>query len=226
MRMFLLFFITFILVACTKGNSEPSRVIYDQSFHGITITNEEDEFEYNFLDAISFSMEKETIDFESCEGVGEFDASKLLDFDFYRFRLFFATCMALDWYESSDKSNRSSFSDPITISQVSSFPANVLPFLSESEHAERQGLSISEYGSSKELSEPVQNRFKLLLEDSEYFVTLLARADFDRDGVEDVLLRSEWYSQNSFGKHVDLVILSKSNEQSKAYILKRLNSMD
>src|SRR5690554_2037498 len=226
MKSILLLFVSFLLVACINGNSEPSRLIYSQSLHGIDITSDENEFEYSFPEAISFSMETKTINFESCEGVREFDASNLLEFDFYRFKLFFVTCMALDWYKHSVKPEKSNFSEDITVSQVSSFPANVLPFLSESEYADRQDLSISEYGSSEELSEPVKHRFKLLLEDSEYFVTLLARADFDRDGIEDVLLQTEWYSRNSFGKHVDLVILSKSTEKSDIYILKRLNSMD
>ncbi|PCJ11170.1 MAG: hypothetical protein COB04_19500 [Gammaproteobacteria bacterium] len=50
---------------------------------------------------------------------------------------------------------------------------------------------------------------------------IMARADFNDDGVEDVLLRLDWYVSSAFGKGFDLLMLTKTAENSKLALIWR-----
>jgi hypothetical protein len=50
---------------------------------------------------------------------------------------------------------------------------------------------------------------------------VMARGDFDRDGIEDLLLRLDWYISTAFGKGFDLIMVTQASESSKPMLIWR-----
>lgn len=103
------------------------------------------------------------------------------------------------------------------------FPASATPILSEADLQQKEGHTIGSLYADANFSSDNKNTIRVITDDDEYYFTTLARADFNLDGVEDLLIRAEWYARNAHGKHVDLVILSQQTHQGSLKIEWRLS---
>uniref|UniRef100_UPI0010DDE005 hypothetical protein n=1 Tax=Vibrio vulnificus TaxID=672 RepID=UPI0010DDE005 len=122
-------------------------------------------------------------------------------------------------------SQDNNFAEDLDSEFIYQLPATITPFVNYSDFLRKQGESFLSYDEKTKVTIENENTFKLLTARDEVYLTLLARGDFTQDGYEDLLIQSEWYARDAYGKHVDLVILSKKNIYGYVEIAWRLNEL-
>lgn len=113
-------------------------------------------------------------------------------------------------------------------SAVRQFPALVVPLLSEQHRKSLEGKSVeAAFGPSLTIVSEQLGGTQLSTFKDDVYLTVLGRGDFNQDAIEDLLIKSEWFARDAFGKHVDLVILSGQRSGKKHPILwRRGNAVD
>jgi len=75
----------------------------------------------------------------------------------------------------------------------------------------RTGKTLKEHESFLDISIIDKNRAEVLTQTNEITFDIMARADFNGDGIEDLLVRTLWYVRDAFGKGTNLFILEKTS---------------
>ncbi|OAN18233.1 hypothetical protein A3K86_04870 [Photobacterium jeanii] len=214
-----------ILINQTAGAAErlTKKQIVTHHFDGLIIderkagTTRLENIEFDLMSGVSKKI-------DTCSEVNNLNSNNVAHFEFYRFRTLQMACKAVDLYVSAKNANKSSFPKQLSVSWLKSIPANTAPFLSREEFNLRKNKSVDDYYSKGTVS--VDNdKFKLLTTTDEIYFTVLARGDFSNNGIEDILIQTDWASREASGVHADLVILSQNSQKSPTYISWRFNQI-
>jgi len=217
-------FINTLLLACTHVNSTIEPEIYPQQFPGFNFSNKANQvvllsdYEYQ-------TLKGEVLNISNCRQANDIALSSIADFEYFRFKLLLLSCKAIDKHNTATASKRSYFPAKIQADFYNQLPADIVPLLSKADLSQRQGKSIASFYKDEKLNLESPNTTKLLTSEDEIFFTLLARGDFTNDGIEDLLIQSEWYARNAHGKHADLLILSRFQQNAPISIWWRLNAL-
>lgn len=171
------------------------------------------------------NYQEEKVVFSNCNQLSVYDRNNIIPYDQHRFDLFTADCTAIYKYLNAASFKSTFFPKLITNDFIKSLPANTAPLISKE--------SIKLY-SNKTLSQAYEltsiednnNSIKLSTNVEEIYIAVVARGDFDNDGIEDLIVSSQWYPKDAFGKYSDLVILSKIAKDKPIEIIWRLNPID
>ncbi|NOX91102.1 MAG: hypothetical protein GXP18_01225 [Gammaproteobacteria bacterium] len=98
------------------------------------------------------------------------------------------------------------------ISFYSELPAIVKPLLQHDKPNQLSNKTLGNYMAKTKISLEKNSNAKIINSEDEIYVTLLAQGDFTHDGIEDLLIKTEWYARKIFGKHADLLILTSINQ--------------
>jgi len=169
----------------------------------------------------SISRRKE-ISFSTCDEALRYDISKIPEFEYFRFKLLLVSCHAVNLFNTATTSSHTFFPTSLTENNIKEFPALTTPYLSKTEHSQRKNRTIEFAHKQMNISSD-SNQTKILTKDDEFYIHILARGDFNNDNIEDLLVSSEWFARHSFGKHTDLVILSKTDKDKPISVQWRLN---
>lgn len=215
--------LTSLLIATSfASGASPTKKLERSAFQGFTIVEQGQELRTQFS-GYEFQLKGgQSIEPESCEEADHIDPEALADYDYFRFRLLQTSCMAVSLYSQSETAQSGYLPDLIDEQFVKRFPASATPTLSEDDLQQKEGHTIGALYADASFSADDKNTIRVTTGDDEYYFTTLARADFNLDGVEDLLIRAEWYARNAHGKHVDLVILSQQTHQGPLRIEWRL----
>ncbi len=220
-----IFCVCLILTACAENSKGISSVINTDEFPGFTI-DENSRYKNVVLDDYEYKLaNSETVSFKSCPEVEAFEESHVAEYDFFRYRLLMVSCNALKKYFSSRKFTGSFFSKDLDISLVSTFPASSIPLLNKSQLQALANQTLKTHYPNAQFMREKSGVIKIVTDDDEIYYSLMARGDFTHDGVEDLLIRSEWFARKAHGKHVDLLILSKAAKDKPVEIVWRLMQM-
>ncbi|HAS6167701.1 TPA: hypothetical protein ACGUON_002325 [Vibrio vulnificus] len=212
------------LLACTANTNMFEKILFHEYFPGFLFSKTSDTviglngYEYTLLT-------NENLVVKTCEQAGKIDVSTVADYDYYRFKLLLTSCIAIDKFSTAAASQGNNFPQEIDSEFIYQLPATITPFVNYSDFLRKQGESFLSYDEKTKVTIENENTFKLLTAWDEVYLTLLARGDFTQDGYEDLLIQSEWYARDAYGKHVDLVILSKKNIDGYVEIAWRLNEL-
>lgn len=163
--------------------------------------------------------------FKSCDQAEGADEPAVAEFEYFRFQQLLLMCKAAELYSGANASRVSYFPASFDKAFYETLPAIIAPLLSQQDRDQRQGASLAQYNSDTVVTLENEYSAKANTEEDEIYLTVLARGDFTGDGFEDLLIKSEWYGVDSFGKHLDLLILSKTATNETADISWRWNRL-
>lgn len=225
-NIFIILFACLLLMSCSTNHPVVDKKLYRDQFPGFVFSSQTDAgnpvlsgYEYQ-------GMEGGNVVVTSCEQASRIDVATIAEYDYSRFNLLLVSCEAIARYSTASAARASNFPPKLDEGFIYQLPAAVAPILSKAEFIQRQGLSIKSYDVDVRVTVDKENVFKILTNEDEVYLTLLARGDFTSDGLEDLLVQSEWYARNAHGKYVDLLVLSKTANDKNVEISWRLNRID
>jgi hypothetical protein len=211
------------VVACSAGNSQHvPPTINASEFAGFDINNSRDIGSVKLSGYEFKSVDGKTIRFSTCPDAERVPESGIAEYELFRYRLLLNSCRALEKYLLAKASTEAFFSPQFDANLVGEFPATSAPLLSKAQEEARIGKTVSTYFANGQISLEQGGSVRVATEDDEIIFTLLARGDFNDDGIEDLLIRSEWYARKANGKHVDLLVLTKGGKDKPVAIAWRL----
>ncbi len=201
---------TLLFTNCVSTNTMvPQRGFNFENFGGHVskqVTNYEDVvLDWDFSD-----KKGQSIHFTSCVQVDSTSEESILTSEYHRFRILSIECNAVKLYiEKGVQAKRSYFPDKLTQELLYEFPAVVGPIVHKDYMEERVGKTLKEHESFLDILIIDKNRAEVLTQTDEITFDIMARADFNGDGIEDLLVRTLWYVRDAFGKGSNLFILEK-----------------
>ncbi len=225
-KSFITFIVLIFLTACSTSRELIDTKFYQEQFPGFIFESQSDR-SHSVLSGYEYqTIKDERLVITNCEQAGRIDISTIADYDYFRFKLLLVSCIAIEKYSTASAADVNNFPSKLDENFIYRLPAAIIPPLSSSESIQRKDLSIKPYDASIQVTVEKENVFKLLTKEDEVYLTLLARGDFTNDGFEDLLIQSEWYARQAHGKHVDLLILSRTDGDRAVKISWRLNKID
>jgi hypothetical protein len=170
------------------------------------------------------SVDGKTVAYNTCAEATNSKETEIAEYELFRYRLLINSCHALKRYLAAKPSTDSFFPSQFDASLVRELPATSVPLLNKTQEEARTGKTVNTYFANGQLSLEKNGSVKLQTVDDEIIYTLLARGDLTNDGIEDLLVRTEWYARKASGKHVDLLVLSKTGQDKAVTIEWRLMS--
>lgn len=199
------------------------RELYKEKFPGFNIKNKShvilNDYNYKSSTGVEFNV-------STCKNANNINLSKVADYDYFRFKLLLVSCKAVDKYSESIAANSSHFPKNIDIDFVDQLPASIVPQLTESQLKKSDSETIESFYKRPQVSKDKNGTFKILSDDDEIYLNILARGDFDKNGTEDLLLETEWYARNAYGKNADLIVLSKVKKNSAMKVIWRYDQFE
>lgn len=212
------------LTACQskaiKSDSENQALRwYNQSvFAGVNL---KDSSYYDLGFDLSFSnVEGDPIPVKSCLETLSIRDSDISEREFARWDLLKTNCESVKRFYNSPESAFSYWPAKIDFSLLKSFPATSIPYLGG------QGLdghigSLSQDEPSLNLIESSEHSVKVSYDGIVVNYVEVARADFNRDGYQDLFVRMDWSIENSVGVGNDWIVLTKKSADGMPVILWR-----
>lgn len=227
MRIFILIaLINSVLIGCVVADSMIQPELYQQAFPGFEFNQKE----INTAQPVSGyqyqSVHENTIDIHSCKQASAMDSALIAEFEYFRFQQLLLSCQAMEQYARAEKSRASYFPQVFDKQFYEQLPVATAPLLGGADLDQRQGKSFTAYDKDTQVTIEAPHTAKLLTAEDEIYITILARGDFNGDGIEDLLAKSEWYARQAFGKHTDLLILTKTDTSQAVKINWRLNAIN
>ena len=217
--------INMALVGCAIASNQISPDIAIEEFPGFKINQKHISTNPTLSDYQYQSSKGGAIDIHSCKQAKALDISIIAEYEYFRFQQLLVSCEAVAKYARARPSAISNFPARFDKKFFARLPATVEPLLSKADLAQRAGKTFIQYSRNTMISLENANTAKLMTPEDEIYITVLARGDFNNDGVEDLLIKSEWYARNANGKHIDLLILSKNAKNTPTHIEWRLQSI-
>ena len=208
------------LSSCVFSKNKIHPTIKETSFSGISI--DKNNKTIKLKDAIYTVKPRTDKEFTNCEKVISFSYEKIIPFEQFQFKALTALCTAVNKYQNANYSESSFFPSTLTNVDIENLPALTTPYINSFEYNSRINKTIKQAHEKLTISN-VNSRTKILTEEDELYIDIVARGDFNNDKIEDLLVNSDWYARNAFGKHTDLVILTKTGKDKPITIEWRLN---
>jgi hypothetical protein len=172
------------------------------------------------FDSMLTGANEEGIKLSGCFDVLNLSAKDIAKREYTRWQYMKNDCDVLDRYYKSPESATSYWPATFNVSLLKEFPATAVPFLGGQGLDGRYG-NLGEAEPSLTVSESQENSIKLSLDDMVVNYVLITRGDFNRDGYQDIFVRMEWYSDNSFGDGFDWIVLTKTAPEAAPMMLWR-----
>ncbi len=204
-------------VSCSTINIEPLQSEFNYKTFCGTVSKDISKYEDVILDSELTGKDGKNIYFDRCSQIDLIDEDDIKTSQYHIYKSIKLKCKAIKLYiEKGAHAKRTFFPKKITKAFIESLPATIGPVISEHLLSMRNGKTLaeyelSEYESSLDIS--IIDKFEAKVVTKVYQTTfkIMARADFNNDGVEDLLARISWKVREAFGKGSDLFILEKKS---------------
>ncbi|HEY4542791.1 MAG TPA: hypothetical protein VIG66_10515 [Noviherbaspirillum sp.] len=170
------------------------------------------------------SKDGRAIRVKHCREVESITDDSVIESQFPLLRLLRINCAALKKFSESAPAERSFFPRPLVRSTVAAFPASATPYVSDNETVLRGTGTIGRHASKPKVRIIAPEVAKVIAKQDELHYVVLARADFDHDGTEDLLLRVQWSALDARGNGTDLFLLSRSSATAPVTLIWRLDT--
>lgn len=194
----------------TAHGAPPKRLFNKSEFVGLVSPNVTS-YEGTVLNYDLQNPSGGNIHFTSCKQVEATKENEIVESQYSLFKLLLMNCLALQRYSASVAAQRSFFPARLTKAIVAAFPATATARISDEDMVQRQGKTLAAYEKQFSVSIAGDGSAKVVTADDERAYVILARADFDNDGIEDLLVRVNWHARTAMGKGTDLFLLSKKS---------------
>ena len=198
-----LFLLCIPIISYAAGNP----VLYKKHFDFYTIGKNLKDTTFEWTMEFK-NQDKKTVAFNNCNDISVFNYKNIAFFHRFHFKLFTADCTAIYKYLNAKASNISYFPNNFSDDFILSLPANIIPIINDHIFNKRKGKSIKQAFAVEKIQ--LRNKsHNILAPEDDLNIDILARGDFDNDGIEDLIITTAWYARNARGKFNDLVIVTK-----------------
>lgn len=179
-----------------------------------------------YLSNVQFTIEftgqdKKPFTAKECSLVLNSGDGAVVEREYHRWQWLKDNCIAANKFFDAPKSAKSHWPKAFDFDLIKRFPASAIPYLGGQGLDGRTG-TLSAYDASLTLVEaPNQNHVSVEVDNLEVYYVQVARADFNRDGIQDIFVRMDWYVKDAFGKGTDWVVLTKLSHDSAPMMLWR-----
>ena len=208
----------FALIGCVSADGTIQPVVNKQAFPGFEFSQGISNRNRNLSGYQYQTIKGDTVDIHSCQQARDMDSAAIPEFEYFRFQQLLLSCQAMERFGKARVSDTTYFPASLDLKFFQQLPASAAPLLSKADRDQRKGKSFMAYDKNTRVTMEDEFTAKLLSDDDEIYITLLARGDFTGDGIEDLLVKSEWYARNAFGKHLDLLVLTRTDDRQAARI--------
>lgn len=188
----------------------PKRAFNGQMFPGL-VSPSSLEYEDPVLDCDLDTSSGGSIHFNSCTQVEAVQRDQIASAAYPWLRLLSINCLALKRYSDSRVASRTFFPACLTKELIAAFPATVAGAVGPDDLKQRQGKTLRAYEAGLHISVAFNGEVRVRTAHSESIYVVIARADFDGDGNEDLLMRIDWSARDALGNGSDLVLISKKS---------------
>lgn len=218
------FFFTLSLCACQavpnkNGSSgEKPRWFNSEIFENIDSMGESP-YDLEF-DVTFYRSDNTALYLKSCLDVLATGDNVIAEREFARWQLLKADCEAASRFYSAPKTAVSYWENTFNFELLKTFPATAVPYFGGQGLDGRSGkLGNQEPRLTK--IESGKNNVKVSIDDMVVNYVVVARADFNRDGYQDVFVRLDWYIESSFGDGFDWLVLTLTSPTATPMMLWR-----
>ena len=202
-------FVLLSLTGCTVFHDAPPPSTFNAPvFAGLT-GSAEGAYPSANLDLVLDKAGGGEIRFVSCPQVEATDEARIRADQYSLFRLLQTNCQALKRYAGARPARISHLPDALTPDLVGNLPAEAMPRIANEAPAAPAGRPLKAIVAVEVIEALPDGRVRVLTATDESFYTRLAQADFDGDGVQDILLRLDWRARDAFGNGVDLLQVTR-----------------
>lgn len=161
------------------------------------------------------------IQFKTIADVDRTNEASIAPVDFPLWRMLQANCAALKKFEQGQATAKSGFTLSLTESVVLGFPASAVPLASNDDLDLRGDKTLKQH--EKDLVITVQGRdeARVTTPRDMWQYVVLAQADFDGDGIEDLLIRVDWRCLEGTAAGSEAFVLSKPTADSPTKVIWR-----
>ena len=129
-------------------------------------------------------------------------------------------CQGLQRYDMAPATSVRYWPAAFDLALIESFPATAVPFLGGQGLDGRTG-QLGSFSPGLELIDSTPLSVKVRTDGMVVNYVILARGDFNRDGVEDLFVRMDWYVEDAFGEGSDWVVVTRTGENQAPMLLWR-----
>ena len=140
--------------------------------------------------------------------------------EYTRWDLLHTNCQGLERYGMAPATSVSYWPADFDLALIESFPATALPYFGPQGLDGRMG-SLGSFPPGLELLDAAPLSVKVRTDGMVVNYVSLARGDFNRDGVEDLFVRMDWYIEEAFGRGSDWVVVTRTGENEAPMLLWR-----
>jgi hypothetical protein len=202
-------FVLLSLTGCTVLNGAPLPSSFNTSAFAGLAGSADDDYSSANLDLVLDEAGGGEIRFVSCPQVEATDEARIQADQYALFRLLRTNCLALKRYASRRPARISHLPRALTPEIVGDLPADAVPRIANESPALPAGRPLKAVVAVEVIEGLPDGRVRVLTSTDEIFYVPMAQADFDGDGVQDVLLRLDWRTRDAFGKGVDLLQVTR-----------------
>jgi hypothetical protein len=179
-----------------------------------------------YLSSIKFNFEFVGADghiffARDCDSVLYAGDAAVTDHEYRRWQLLKDNCIAARKYFLAADTAISFWPKDFNYELVNQFPATAIPYLGGETLDGRTEMLLGDDSTFKFVEARNDNEVRLDVDNMDVFYTQIARADFNRDGVQDIFVRMDWYVKGAFGKGTDWVVLTKLSASDQPRMLWR-----
>ncbi|MCW8128401.1 hypothetical protein [Microbulbifer halophilus] len=146
------------------------------------------------------------VKFSSCRDVDKTADDAIREDQYPLLTMLRANCKALELYFNAQNASKSHLPEKITSDFVRNLPASATPNLGGDRDISVD-KTLAETFPKIKATEIGTGNVQAQFDDLDINYIALARGDFDRDGVEDMLLRLDWQVTSAFGNGFDLLLV-------------------
>lgn len=149
----------------------------------------------------------------SCVAVNKTVESNVVSSQYHLLQLMKVNCLAADYYFKAVNVGRVPSFLPATINEnfIKNLPAQAIPDLGGQSFKHRHGTLAAVEKNLQVLSIDDEHVELSLAGDLVVTYLVMARGDFNHDGIEDMLLRLDWHVRTAFGKGFDLLMVTQTS---------------
>lgn len=160
--------------------------------------------------------------FSSCPQVEATDVDTIRVDQHSVFRLLHANCLALKRYGESRPARVSHLPLDLTAEVIGDLPVSALPSLPQEPTARRESGRLESSAEINAIEPLADGRVSVVTASEEIYYVPLAAADFDGDGLQDILLRLDWRMRDAFGKGVDVIQVTRRAPDAELQVTWRM----
>lgn len=172
-------------------------------------------FDIEFTDT-----EGQTIRVERCWDQSSFADGDLTGREYTRWDGLRVDCQGLERYDMAPATSVSYWPADFDLALIESFPATALPYLGPQGLDGRTG-QLGSFPPGLELLDATPLSVKVRTDGMVVDYVSLARGDFNRDGVEDLFVRMDWYIEDAFGRGSSWVAVTRTGKNEAPMLLWR-----